>query len=369
MKNIAIILSALLFAGCVSSSPKLLPADAYEGNVGGKEVHLYTLHAGNTFMQVSNFGGHVVSLFTQDRGGKWADIVLGRPSIEEYVNAPGERFLGSTVGLYGNRIANGRFTLDGVEYTLPQNNGENCLHGGLTGIDMDVWDVVSVNDSVIVFHYLKPDMQDGFPGNVDINITFALTSQNEFKVSYEATTDKATVVNLTHHSFFNLKGEGEGDCLGHEMQIFADGIVPVGANLIPTGEIMPVEGTPFDFREPHTVGERVGEENEQLANGNGYDHCWVLSKACDDVAAVVYEPTTGRQMTVSTDQPGVQFYCGNFLDGKQCGKNGKPFEFRGCVVLETQKFPDSPNQPQFPSTVLRPGETYTHWCTYKFDVR
>lgn len=334
-----------------------------------KEPQTYTLKAGDLTLVCTDFGGHVVSLQTPDRDGNCTNIVLSRPSVKDYIEPSGERFIGATVGVYANRIAGGKFTLDGVEYTLPQNNGANCLHGGLTGIDLAYWDVVETSESAITFKYVKPDMQDGFPGNVTMYVTYALTPANEFTVSYKATTDKPTVINLSHHSFFNLKGEGEGDILDHQMTIYADGLIPVGEDLIPTGEIMPVAGTPFDFNTPHAIGERVNEDNVQLYNGGGYDHCWVLSREFGDKAVEVYEPTTGRVMEVFTDQIGMQFYCGNFFDGNQTGANGKPFIFRSAIALESQKFPDSPNQPQFPSVVLRPGETYTHYCTYKFSAR
>lgn len=369
MKKILFIIATIIAAACTVKGPELLDPKDYSGEIDGKQLCLYTLHAGDIYMQVSNYGGHVVSLYTPDRYGNYEDIVLGRPSIQEYIDCPGERFLGATVGIYANRIAKGHFTLDGKEYTCPQNNDENTLHGGLIGIDRAVWDVVEVSENKITFSYCKPDLQDGFPGNVTISTTYELTADNEFKVSYLAQTDAPTVINLSHHSFFNLRGEGNGDILSHQMQIIADGIIPVGEDLIPTGEIMNVAGTPFDFNESHEIGERIGCDDPQLRNGNGYDHCWVLSKTQGDLAVSVYEPSTGRQMDVLTDQPGVQFYSGNFFDGKHCGKNGKPFIQRCAIVLETQKFPDSPNQPQFPSTVLRPGEVYTHWCTYRFSAR
>lgn len=374
MKKSLIALGMLLLAACGTreSGMKLLPAEAFETTVDGKPVALYTLRAGDIAMQVTNYGARVVSLWTPDREGRYEDIVLGCESIDRYLDTLGERFLGAVVGPYANRIAKGRFTLDGTEYTLPLNNNGQTLHGGLTGVDRVVWNVVSATDDKLVLHYLHPDGQDGFPGNLDIEMIYSLTPDNEFRVDYKATTDKPTVANFSHHPFFNLKGEGNGTILDHVMTINASHTTPVDSVLIPTGEIAPVEGTPFDFREPHTIGERIGADNAQLRNGGGYDHNWVIDRKTEsgvELAATVWEPASGRTVEVWSDQPGLQVYSGNFFDGKSMGKYGKPQRYRESLALETQKFPDSPNQDNFPSTVLRPGQTYTQTCIYKFGVK
>ena len=374
MKKSLIALGMLLLAACGTreSGMKLLPAEAFETTVDGKPVALYTLRAGDIAMQVTNYGARVVSLWTPDREGRYEDIVLGCESIDRYLDTLGERFLGAVVGPYANRIAKGRFTLDGTEYTLPLNNNGQTLHGGLTGVDRVVWDVVSATDDKLVLHYLHPDGQDGFPGNLDIEMIYSLTPDNEFRVDYKATTDKPTVVNFSHHPFFNLKGEGNGTVLDNVLTINASHTTPVDSVLIPTGEIAPVEGTPFDFREPHTIGERIGADNAQLRNGGGYDHNWVIDRKTEsdvELAATVWEPASGRTVEVWSDQPGLQVYSGNFFDGKSMGKYGKPQRYRESLALETQKFPDSPNQDNFPSTVLRPGQTYTQTCIYKFGVK
>ena len=374
MKKSLIALGMLLLAACGTreSGMKLLPAEAFETTVDGKPVALYTLRAGDITMQVTNYGARVVSLWTPDREGRYEDIVLGCESIDRYLDTLGERFLGAVVGPYANRIAKGRFTIDGTEYTLPLNNNGQTLHGGLTGVDRVVWDVVSATDDKLVLHYLHPDGQDGFPGNLDIEMIYSLTPDNEFRVDYKATTDKPTVANFSHHPFFNLKGEGNGTVLDNVMTINASHTTPVDSVLIPTGEIAPVEGTPFDFREPHTIGERIGADNAQLRNGGGYDHNWVIDRKTEsgvELAATVWEPASGRTVEVWSDQPGLQVYSGNFFDGKSMGKYGKPQRYRESLALETQKFPDSPNQDNFPSTVLRPGQTYTQTCIYKFGVK
>lgn len=322
-------------------------------------------------MQVTNFGARVVSLWTPDREGKLDDIVLGYNNIDNYVNNPGERFLGAVVGPYANRIANGTYTIGEEVYNFPQNNNGQTLHGGLKGLDMVVWDVKEATENSIVLFYLRPDGQDGMPGNLAITMTYTLTPENEFKIDYLATTDKATHVNISHHSFFNLKGEGNGTIEDLEMVINASAITPINEVLIPSGEIADVTGTPFDFRQPHIIGERINADNEQIKFGAGYDHNWVLDKQTDGVefAASVYEANSGRFMSVYTDQPGMQFYSGNFFDGTTKGKYDKELRYRESIALETQKFPDTPNHSNFPSTLLNPGETYTHTCIYKFEVK
>lgn len=374
MKKSLILLGMSLQAACGVQKTELplLPEEAFQTTVDGKPVALYTLHAGDITMQVTNYGARVVSLWTPDREGRYEDIVLGYENIGRYIDNTGERFLGAVVGPYANRIAKGRFTLDGTEYTLPLNNNGQTLHGGLKGVDRVVWDVVSATDDKLVLHYLHPDGQDGFPGNLDIEMTYSLTPDNEFRVDYKATTDKPTVANFSHHPFFNLKGEGNGTVLDNVLTINASHTTPVDSVLIPTGQIAPVEGTPFDFREPHAIGERIGADNQQLRNGGGYDHNWVIdrkTKSGIEQAATVWEPASGRTIEVLSDQPGLQVYSGNFFDGKSIGKYGKPQRYRESLALETQKFPDSPNHDNFPSTVLRPGETYTQVCIYKFGVK
>ncbi len=351
---------------------KLINPENFAGEVDGKSVGLYTLTNGEITMQVTNFGARVVSLWTPDREGNYADIVLGYETLDRYVNNTGERFLGAVVGRVANRIGGGKFVLDGVEYTTPQNNNGQTLHGGLKGVDMVVWDVEYVADNAITLRLLSKDGEDGFPGNLDIKMTYTLTDENEFEVTYYAYTDKKTVVNLSHHSFFNLKGEAGGTITDHILTIKADNITPVDEFLIPTGELMSVEGTPFDFREPTAIGERIDADHEQLKNGKGYDLNWVLARENDGQVmnvATLYEPQSGRAMDVLTDQVGLQFYSGNFFDGTYNGKYGEPLRFRESVALETQKFPDAPNQPAFPSVELNPGEVYHQVCAYKFYTK
>ena len=365
-----------LCAVMASCTPKsevdLLSAENFNTTVDGKAVALYTLKNADLTMQVTNFGARVVSLWTPDRDGNYEDIVLGYNNIDQYVDNPGERFLGAVVGPYANRIANGTYTIDGQVYTFPQNNNGQTLHGGLKGVDMVVWDVVTVTDSSILLSYLHPDGQDGMPGNLKIDMTYTLTADNEFKVEYEAVTDKATHVNMSHHSFFNLKGEGNGTINDHVLMIRASRTTPVDEVLIPYGTIVDVEGTPFDFREPKEIGRDLDVDDQQLRNGLGYDHNWVLDKqsCCGvELAASVYEPSTGRYMEVHTDQPALQFYGGNFFDGTTCGKYGRPLNYRESIALETQKYPDSPNHDNFTDTLLRPGEKYEHVCIYRFGTK
>ena len=364
------------FAMLASCAPKnnvvLFPASDFETVVDGKNVSLYTLKAGNLTMQVTNFGGRVVTLWTPDKNGSYEDIVLGYNNIDSYVNNPGERFLGAVVGPYANRIAGGTYTIGEETYNFPQNNNGQTLHGGLKGLDMIVWDVESISENSITLSVLCPDGHDGMPGNRTIVMTYTLTPDNEFKVEYVAQTDKATHMNISHHSFFNLKGEGNGTINDHVLYINASKTTPVDAVLIPTGEIADVTGTPFDFREPKAIGRDVEVENEQLACGAGYDHNWVLDRvsASDlELAASVYEPASGRYMEVWTDQPALQFYGGNFFDGSTVGKYGKTLNYRESIALETQKYPDTPHHAHFPSTLLEPGQEYTHVCVYKFDVK
>lgn len=365
--------ACLALASCAAKNEiNLLDAADFESSVDGKDVTLYTIKAGDLTMQVTDFGARVVSLWVPDRNGSHEDVVLGYNNIENYINNPGERFLGAVVGPYANRIAGGTYTIGEETYNFPQNNNGQTLHGGLKGLDMIVWDVDSVTENSIVFSVLCPDGHDGMPGNRRIVMTYTLTPENEFKVEYLAETDKATHMNISHHSFFNLKGEGNGTINDHVLYINASNTTPVDAVLIPTGEIADVTGTPFDFRQPKAIGQDLAVENEQLTNGGGYDHNWVLDRKTADgleLAASVYEPASGRYMEVWTDQPALQFYGGNFFDGTTVGKYGKSLNYRESIALETQKYPDSPHHPHFPSTLLNPGEKYTHVCVYRFSTR
>ena len=374
MKKIAFLLASCLavFSCTHKSEVKLIDAAAFEGEVDGKQVALYTLQEADITMQVTNFGARVVSLWTPDKAGNQEDIVLGYNNLDNYVNNPGERFLGAVVGPYANRIAKGTYTIGDQTYNFPQNNNGQTLHGGLKGLDMVVWDVDTVTTNSIVLSYLHPDGQDGMPGNLKIQMTYTLTPENEFRVDYIAQTDKATHVNISHHSFFNLKGEGNGTINDHVLYINASKTTPVDSVLIPTGEIVSVEGTPFDFREPKTIGQDLEVEHDQLKNGAGYDHNWVLDRTTEselEMAASVWEPVSGRYMEVWTDQPALQFYGGNFFDGKTTGKYGRALNYRESIALETQKYPDTPNHTHFPSTLLNPGENYTHVCVYRFSTK
>lgn len=350
----------------------LLEKKAFEKEVNTKPVSLYTLDSGNgLIVQVTNYGLKIVSIWTPDRDGKYEDVTIGYENIDRYLDNKAERFFGCIVGRYANRIAKGKFSLNGEEYQLPINNNGQTLHGGLEGLDMRVWNVENATENSIEFSYVSPDGEEGFPGTLTIYVTYSVTPENEFKISYKATTDKTTVVNLSNHAFFNLKGEGNGTITDHILTIKASHITSVDSVLIPTGEIASVDGTPFDFRQPTPIGERINEDNKQLKNGPGYDHNWVLDKSGEGVEliATLYEPQSGRLMEVYTDQPGLQFYSGNFFNGNKIGKYGKAIKYREAIALETQKFPDSPNHPNFPSTRLEPNEIYTHTCIYKFSVR
>ncbi len=343
----------------------------------GKEVMLFTLkNANGMTMEIMSYGCIVTKLTAPDRDGKFADVVLGYNTLEEYIKAT--PYFGAIVGRYGNRIAHGKFTLDGKEYTLFCNNSPGdipcALHGGKVGFDKVVWDAEPVSKpgvQGVKMHYVSKDGEEGYPGNLDVTITHSLTDKNEYRLDYELKSDKATPANVTHHGYFNLKGEGNGDILGHELLIKADKTTPVDKGLIPTGALKPVKGTPFDFTTAHTIGERVNADDEQMKFGGGYDHNWVLNSQDGSLASAVevFEPTTGRAMEVLTTEPGVQFYCGNFLDGSNVGKTGKPYKFRNGLCLETQHYPDSPNHPEFPSTIIQPGKTYKSTTIYRFSTR
>jgi len=344
----------------------------------GKLVHLYTLTgAGGVVMEVIDYGGKVVRLYTPDRTGAKADITLGFNDVAGYEEQ--EKYFGSLIGRYGNRIADGTFTLDGKRYTLPLNNepgGLPCsLHGGDKGFDATVWESEPLSEGRTVgvkFTLSSPDGDQGYPGKLDVTVCYWLTPGNVWRIEYEAVTDKATPVNLTQHVYFNFKGEAEGAILDHELTLFADHMTPVNKGLIPTGLIAPVKGTPFDFTTPWEIGARIKADNEQLRFGGGYDHNWVLNNQSGRLApaAAVFEKTTGRYMEVWTAEPGIQFYCGNFLSDKVPSKRaGKNLCHRGGLALETQHYPDSPNHPDFPSTILRPGAVYRTVTEYRFGVK
>ena len=375
-KALLLAAAALLLFSCARpQAPQgVIPAENFDSIIGNAQVKLYTLAAGDITMQVTNFGGRVVSLTTPDRNGELADIVVGRRYLKDYTDPKGERFLGACVGPVANRIGGASFTIDGQKYTVPANdNGVNTLHGGYIGLDNAVWDVVKVDGKSIVLHYLRPDGQEGYPGNLDITMTYSLGKDDSFKVTYKAVTDKPTPVNISHHSFFNLRGEGVDTVEDYVMTIDADAYTPIDTLSIPLGENASVEGTPFDFRKPHRIGERIATEGDvQLKNARGYDHNWVLNGPVGTVRPVctVWDEKTGRFLEVLTDQPGMQFYSGNFFAGQGGpAKNGKKIQYRSSLALETQHFPDTPNQPAFPQITLRPGETYTHTCIYRFSVK
>jgi aldose 1-epimerase len=337
----------------------------------GKKVDIYTLtNANGCEVKITNYGGIVVSLKVPDKEGNMGDIVLGYDNLDGYIkNNP---YFGALIGRYGNRIGNAKFTIEGKTYTLAANDGENSLHGGNVGFDKVVWDAKEIHEFGAVgleLSYLSKDGEEGYPGNLKVTVKYLWTNKNELKIEYEATTDKTTVVNLTHHSYFNLAGKGT--ILDHQLMINADKFTPVDKGLIPTGELRNVEGTPMDFTKPTAIGARINQDTEQLKFGLGYDHNWVLNDydGSMQMVASVYEPTTGRVMEVCTTEPGLQFYSGNFLDGTITGKDGIVYQHRTGFCLETQHFPDSPNKPDFPSTTLKPGEKYSTETIYKFKTK
>lgn len=340
----------------------------------GMQTDLYTLTNDNG-MEVcfTNFGGRIVSILVPDRHGNMLDVCLGHDSIADYIRYgyQGCNF-GALIGRYGNRIKDGMFTLDGIAYQLPRNNDGNCLHGGGDiAFHNRMWQAQPISNSSIAFTTISPDGEDGFPGNLAVKVTYTLTNDNAIRIDYEATTDRPTVINLTNHCYFCLSGDPSRDVMDEVLYLNAEAYTPVDANVAVTGEIAMVENTPFDFRTPTRIGNRINDTtNLQIVNGRGYDHNWLLNTNGDinAVAATLYDPTTGIEMTIHTDQPGVQFYAGNFLDGSFMGKKGVAYPLRSGLCFETQHYPDSPNQPAFPSTTLRPGETYTTSTIYQFDI-
>lgn len=376
-----IVFAALTMMSC--SSNKTVTDDSRSANPHfgslptGEAVDLYTLkNAKGSEVSISTYGGIVVSLKVPDRSGALGDVVLGFDDFTGYLNKP--PYFGAIIGRYGNRIAHGQFTLNGVTYTLPKNDGDNSLHGGIRGFDKVVWKVTGTRPTTasdgtgafLQLAYQSKDGEEGYPGNLSTTVTYTFTDNNELKIDYRATTDKDTVINLTNHSYFNLAGQGQGDILGHLVTIHADRFTPVDKALIPTGDLRSVDGTPFDFRQPHAIGERINSGDPQLVLGKGYDHNWVLNRAGEDLfpAAMVTEPTSGRVMTVLTTEPGLQFYTGNFLDGSIHGKGGKVYGPRAAFCMETQHYPDSPNHPGFPPVVLKPGSEYHTTTVYHFTT-
>lgn len=353
------------------SNTVTLDSVAFGANIDGKAAKLYQIKNSNgVTAYLTEFGARIVGLWVPDRLGTLTDVVLGFKNAADY-NNPAEPYFGPIVGPFGNRIANGKFSLDGKSYTTTVNNGPNTLHGGEKGLHFVHWTAKQVNDKVVSFTYTHPDMQDGFPGNIKIEVIYSLTDDNELHINYQAVSDKKTVINLTNHAYFNLNGEGSGSILNHDLRIFAEQYTPVDSTLIPTGELANVNGTPFDFNFPKTIGKDIDQDNQQLAYGKGYDHNFVLNGTKVDGlnhAATLTGDQTGIIMDIYTQEPGLQFYSGNFMGDKVTLKSGKTDSFRTAVCLEPQHFPDSPNQANFPSTILNPGDTYSTKSIYKFST-
>ena len=365
--------AALLMAACTPKAEKATDSGLLQSNfrteVDGKKTDLYILRNKNNMeVCITNFGGRIVSVMVPDKDGQMRDVVLGFDSIQDYISKPSD--FGASIGRYANRINQGKFTLDGVEYQLPRNNYGHCLHGGPQGFQYRVYDAVQLNPQELQLTYVAKDGEEGFPGNITCKVLMKLTDDNAIDIQYEAETDKPTIVNMTNHSYFNLDGDA-GSNAEHLLTIDADYYTPVDSTFMTTGEIVPVEDTPMDFRTPMPVGERINDfDFVQLKNGNGYDHNWVLN-AKGDInrrAASLKSQKTGIVLDVYTNEPGIQVYAGNFLDGSLTGKKGITYNQRASVCLETQKYPDTPNKPEWPSAVLRPGEKYMSQCIFKFSV-
>ena len=375
--NRTILLLALAGAGCLlgcaamSPSPGEVTKQPFGTTKDGTPVDLYTLrNAKGVEAKICNYGGLLVSLKVPDRNGHLSDVVLGYDTLADYIKET--PYFGALIGRYGNRIAKGKFTLNGQQYTLATNNGPNALHGGIKGFDKVVWDAKPGPGKLgpsLELHYVSKDGEEGYPGTLTVTALYTLTEDNGLRLDYTATTDKDTVLNLTQHSYFNLAGQG--DVLGHVVMVPADRFTPVDEKLIPTGELRPVKGTPFDFTTPTPIGARIGQTDEQLKFGNGYDHNWVFNKRIGNLTlmARVSEPTTGRVLEVLSTEPGLQFYSGNFLDGTLKGKGGRVYNFRNGFCMEPQHYPDSPNHPSFPSVVLKPGQTYKNTIIYRFSAQ
>ncbi|QCX37426.1 galactose mutarotase [Aureibaculum algae] len=336
-----------------------------------KPVKLYWLKNDDVRLAITNLGGRFVGLWVKDVNGEFTDVVVGHGSAKDYVNS-GERYFGATIGRVGNRIAKGKFRLNGETFNIPINNGENSLHGGKNGFQEVVWDAEQHNNTKLILRYLSPDMEEGFPGNLQTQVTYSLIEGNIIKMEYQATTDRPTIVNLTNHAFFNLNGEGSGTILNHKLQIYADKYTPVEQGLIPTGKIEDLKGTPFDFTTPRTIGQNINVSNKQLEYGGGYDHNYVLNQTKSrnmNHAATIVGDKTNIQMEVFTIEPGLQFYSGNFMQSENIFKSGAKDDYRTAFCLETQHFPDSPNQSNFPSIVLNPNETYYTVSEYQFSIK
>lgn len=369
MKNNAIIIilaAAIVGSACQSKNKETM-------TYNGKEVGVYTLQNKNGMtVCITNFGGRIVSLMVPDKNGEMQDVVLGFDSIPDYYPENHSSDFGAAIGRYANRLKNGQITVDGKLIQLPRNNGPHCLHGGTTGWQYQVYEVESASDNHLVLVMNSPDGDNNFPGNVKAYVTYTLTDNNELEIRYEATTDKTTVVNMTNHAYFNLNGDGSTTILNHLLTLNADRYTPIDSTYIPLGELLPVEGTPMDFRAPKAVGADIMADFEQLRNGNGYDHNWVLNTHGDStqVCARVESPATGIVLEVYTTEPGIQVYTGNFLDGTVKGKSGVAYPQRSAICLETQKYPDSPNNNWVESNAyLKPGEKYSSWTKFKFSVK
>ena len=371
---VAVLMVGLLFMQCKNkemSGMKIEKQD-FGKTKDGISVDLYSLtNANGMKVSITNYGGIITSIIVPDKDGNMGDVVLGFDNLDDYMKK--SPYFGCIVGRYGNRIAKGKFTLNGKTYTLAVNNGPNHLHGGIVGFDKVVWDAEEVRGGDYVglkLSYLSKDGEEGYPGNLSVAVTYLLTNDNEIKIQYEATTDQPTLCNLTNHSYFNLADGGASPILDQELMINADSFTPIDETSIPTGELKPVEGTPFDFRKPKKIGLDIDDDNQQLRNGQGYDHNFVLNGKAGTLrlVATAVDPSTGRVLEVLTEEPGVQLYTGNFLDGSITGKNGIVYGYRHGFCLETQHYPDSPNHPNFPSTVLNPGEKYHTTTIYKFSV-
>jgi aldose 1-epimerase len=368
--SLAIFIGIVFLHACKSVVKPEIKAEVFGKLADGREVKIYTItnSKGNT-ARITDYGAKLVSLIVPDKSGNYADVILGYDSLSQYL--AGDPYFGSTVGRYANRIAKGKFTLNGIDYQLALNNGVNHLHGGPGGYHSVLWKSEIIEKDripAVKFSYFSPDGEEGYPGNLEIQVIYSWNDANELLIDYSASCDKDTYINLTNHALFNL--QGDGDILNHELMLAADFYTPVDSTLIPTGKIDSVSKTPFDFNVPVAIGKRIDDAHEQLKIGNGYDHNWVLkSNKLTDLAGSLYEPVSGRLMEIYTTEPGIQFYSGNFLDGSQEGHANKPYVFRYGLALETQHFPDSPNQPDFPSTLLKKGEKYAQTTIYKFLVR
>lgn len=390
MKNIqitSVIMSVLLQFSCKNNkeeatiikgsevSKDLITANLETKNfdtiIDGKKVNLYWIENKEMRAAFTNYGGRLVGLWVKDRSGKPTDVVVGMNSVKGFKNST-EPYFGATIGRVGNRIAKGTFMLEGKQYHVPINNGENALHGGIKGFQDVVWDVVKTNQNTLVLSYLSPDGEQGFPGNLSVKVTYSITEDSAIKMEYEATTDKTTLVNLTNHAFFNLNGEGSGTILNHELQIYANEFTPVDKGLIPTGELKSVKNTPFDFTAKHTIGERIEGNDEQLKFGKGYDHNYVLNgtkKNGLNHAATISGDKSGITLDIFTEEPGLQLYSGNFMQSKNTFKSGSKDDFRTAFALETQHFPNAPNQPNFATIVLKAGQKYHTISYYQFSVK